>query len=186
MAADVDDILIAGNGKLWVAPVGTAAPADESAAPGANFLDVGFLSEDGATIVDSHDLSIVNVWQLFYPARRHITGRDFTVAVAVRQWDKTTLPLALGGGALTTATAGHFKYVPPAPETVDDRALLLDWADGTRKYRLVVPRCMITENVEIHLSRQDPADLPITFGILGSDGVDPWYLLTNDPALNPA
>jgi hypothetical protein len=35
--------------------VGTAAPADESAAPNAAFLDVGYLSEDGVTIRDSKD-----------------------------------------------------------------------------------------------------------------------------------
>lgn len=186
MGKDVDEILIGANGTLWVGPVGTAAPADETAAPNAAFLDVGFLSEDGVTVRDSKDQSIVNVWQMFYAARRPITGRDFTISGALRQWSKITVPLAFGGGAITTPSAGHFKYTPPAPEVLDDRAVLLDWVDGTRKYRLVVPRMSVTDAVETNIKRSDPADLPIALGVLGEDGVTPWYLLTNDPALNPA
>jgi hypothetical protein len=183
---DVDDILIGANGTFWTAPKGTAAPADESAAPGAGWIDLGHLSEDGVTITDSRDMSVVHVWDLLNPARRHVTGADFVVEAILRQWDKNTVVRAFRGATLTTVTAGHFKLEPPEPEDVDDNAYMVDWRDGTRKYRLFILSMSVTDDMKTTVNRADPADLPLTLGINGVDGVKPWYLLSNDPALNPA
>lgn len=186
MAADVDQIVVGANGKLWTAPVGTAAPADEDAAPGAGWVELGFASEDGATLTDSRTLEPIPVWQLFYPARRIVTERDFSVAFVLRQWSADTVSLAFGGGTITEPSPGHFKYAPPSPEDIDERALMVDWQDGAKHYRLVLPRGVVTENVETNLVRTGAADLPITFGIIGSETGDPWYLLTDDPAFESA
>lgn len=185
MAKDVDEIVVGANGTVWVAPVGTAAPADESAVPGAGWVDLGYTSEDGATVTDSKTLEVIPVWQLFYPARRMVTARDFTVGFALRQWNGDTVKLGFGGGEITEPTANHFKYTPPDPSEVDDRAFMLDWADDTKNYRLVVPRAVTGESVETNIVRSAAADLPITMGVIGSDGVTPWYLLTDDPAFDP-
>ncbi len=186
MGKDVDEIVVGANGTVWVAPVGTAAPADEAEAPGAGWVDMGYTSEDGATLTDSKTLEQIPVWQLFYAARRIITERDLNVAVVLRQWSGEKVKLAFGGGEVTepdvVGNPGKYKYTPPSPGEIDERAYMLDWVDGTKHYRLVIPRCMVTENVETNLVRTAAADLPITVGILGSDGVDPWYLLTDDPA----
>lgn len=182
MAQDVDEILVGANGTIRVAPVGTAAPADETAAPAAGWVDLGFTDDNGVTFQDSKTLQAIAVWQLFYAARRIVTARDFTVSFALRQWDKLTVPLAFGGGAVTLVAADHYKYTPPSPADVDERALMVDWADGTKAYRLMVPRGLVTDNVQTQLHRPSAADLPITFSVIGSDSSDPWYLLTNDPS----
>lgn len=182
MAKDVDQILIGANGAMWIAPVGTVAPADETEAPGAGWVDIGHSSEDGVSFKIDKNIEVVDVWALFEHARRFVTSRDITASSVLRQWNKDTVVLAFGGGDVTTVTAGHFKYTPPPPEDLDERASLIDWADGTRNYRLVIPRVMVTEGLETKIARTDPADLPVTLGVLGTDGVDPFYLLTNDPA----
>lgn len=186
MAKDVDEIVVGADGTIWVAPVGTAAPADESAAPGAGWTDLGYASEDGATFRDGKTLEVIPVWQLFHPARRIVTARDTNVAFTLRQWNPDTVSLAFGGGVVTEVTAGHYKLTPPAAGDLDERSLLLDWHDGAKDYRLVIVRGMVTENVETKLVRNAAGDLPITFAVNGSDVGDPWYLLSNDPALNPA
>ena len=188
MTKNVDEIVVGANGSLWVAPVGTAAPADETAAPGVGWVDLGYASEDGVTVTDSKTLESIPVWQLFYPARRIVTERDLALSFVLRQWNGENVKLAFGGGEVTepVPASGSYKYTPPDPEAIDERALMIDWADGTKHYRLVLTRGMVTENVETNLVRTAAADLPITFGLIGDDTGEPWYLLTDDPAFAPA
>ena len=132
---------------------------------------------DGKTIVD------VAAWQSFYAVREIISAREFSRAFVLRQWDRYTIGLAFGGGTFTDQGGGLTKYEPPDPSTLDERACIVDWQDGMKDYRLVVPRCVVTENVETNLTRTAAADLPITLRVLApTAGADPWYCLTNDPA----
>ena len=186
MGKDVDEIVVGANGTVWVAPVGTTKPTTPVAAPAVGWVDLGFASEDGVTLTDSKTFETIPVWQLFYPARRIITERDLQIGFVARQWNPDTVALAFGGGEVTEPTSGVFKYEPPAPEFIDERAMMVDWVDGEKHYRLILPRGVATENVETNLVRSAAADLPITFGLLGDDGVAPWYLLTDDPIFEPA
>jgi hypothetical protein len=181
MAKDVDQIVVGANGTVRVAPVGTAEPADIDAAFGAGWVDLGYTSEDGVTVTDSNTLETIPVWQLFYPARRIITERDFTVAFALRQFSGQQVEFAFGGGEVTSDGAGKYRFTPPAPEDLDERALAIEWLDGDKTFRLILPRGMVTENVETQVVRTAAADLPVTFGVIGTDTGQPWYLLTDDP-----
>lgn len=185
MAKDVDDIIVGANGTVWVAPVGTAAPTTPVAVPGAGWLDLGYTSEDGVSLVDGKTVEPIRVWQLFHAARRVVTERETTISFVLRQWGKDQVKLAFGGGTVTEPTAGVFKYEPPNPEDLDERALMIDWADGAKHYRWINLRGNVSDNVESQLVRTAAVDLPIAFGILGTDGVKPWYLLTDDPAFDP-
>lgn len=182
MAKDVDEIVVGANGTVRTAPVGTAAPADEVAAPVAAWIDLGYTSEDGVTFTDAKTLEPIPVWQLFNPARRIVTEREVTVAFTLRQWNVQTVPFALGGGAVTEPTPGHYKYTPADPEDIDEKALMIDWQDGTKHYRLIVVRGMVSESVETQIVRTAAADLPVTFMVNGVDSGAAWYLLTDDPA----
>lgn len=183
---NVDEIVVGANGSIWTAPIGTAAPADETAAPGAGWVDLGYATEDGVTVTDAKTLEAIPVWQLFYAARRIVTERDLTLGFGLRQWGHEKVKLAFGGGEVTEPAPGHFKYTPPSPEELDERSFMIDWIDGTKKYRLVVARGIVSENVETNITRGAAADLPITVSLIGDDAGDPWYLLTNDPAFDAA
>ncbi len=184
-AQQTEQIRVGANGKIMVAEVGTTAPASEAAAWPAGWTELGFTNENGVTVTDAKTITDIAVWQLFYPARKVVASRNFTAAFGLREWSEATVSLAFGGGTFEEVTAGHFKYTPPPPEDVDERALGVEWVDGDLIYRLIVPRGLVTENVATQLQRTAAADLPITFGVIGEGGVDPWYLLTNDPALEP-
>jgi hypothetical protein len=184
MAKDTDQIVVGANGTIRVAPPATADPADVSAAWPAGWVDLGYTSEDGVTFTDARTLEAIPVWQLLYPARRVVTERDATVAFTLRQFSRDQVVFAFGGGDIVEdppAASGNFRYTPPAPEVIDERRLGVEWLDGDKTFRLILPRGIVTENVETKIVRTAATDLPITFGILGVDGVDPWYLLTDDP-----
>ncbi len=185
MPLNADEVVVGSNGQAYVAPVGTTAPTDSGSALDTDFVELGYISEDGATITDNKDVENIGAWQSFYPLRRIITGRELNVGFALRQWNGDTVKLAFGGGTVAANGAGEWEYTPPDPEELDERALVLDWQDGDKHYRLYVPRGIVTETVETNLTRSSAADLPITYGALPVDDVTPVYtLLTDDPSFS--
>lgn len=182
MPQNRNELVVAGAGKVMVAPVGTVAPADPVAAWPAGWIDLGYTNDDGVTFTDARTIEEINVWQLFYPARLVVTARDARLGFALAQWNEETVRLAFGGGTITT-TAGppeHYRYDPPAPESLDERAMGIEWVDGVKQYRLIVPRGVIADDVETNLTRSGMAELPVTFRAIGEAAVNPWYLRTND------
>lgn len=177
-----DEIVVGADGDVYVAPEGSTLPTDIGEALDSAFVKLGYTSEDGVTLTDSKTVESIPVWQLFYPARRIITERDFSLGFVLRQWSRDQVSLAFGGGTFTTTTNG-VKFSPPSPSDLDVRAVVIDWADGDNDYRLVVPKMFVTDDVETNLVRSAASDLPITLGIIGPDSGDPWNLYSDDPAL---
>lgn len=191
MPKDVDEIVVGANGSIYIAPAGTALPDSISEALGVAFVDLGYVTEDGVSFTDSKTMESVRAWQSFYDLRKIITAKDAVASFSLMQWSGANVALAFGGGDVEEVVApvtgppaepGEYRYHPPAPEVIDERVLVVEWSDGAKDYRLSFPRGMVTENVETNVTRSAAALLPISFGILGQDGEDPWILDTNDPA----
>lgn len=161
MANDADNIVIGSSGSVWVASTSAQAPTTAGTALGGGWTDLGFVSEDGATFTQGMDITDIGAWQSFFPVRRIITARSVQVAFALREWKEATLEFALGG--TVAANSDEFKYTPPDPEDFDQRSLCLEWADGTKAYRLYIPVGIVSEAVETTLARTAAADLPVTF-----------------------
>jgi hypothetical protein len=185
MPKDTGEIVVGANGTLYVADFGTEAPANIEAAWGAGWVDLGYLSEDGVTLTDGKTIEDIMVWQLFYAARKIVTERTFTAAFVLRQFNGVQVELAFGGGEVAVNGSG-FRFTPPDPETVDERALGIEWLDGDKTFRLVIPKGIVTENVETKIVRNAAADLPITIGVIGQADEDPWYFDTDDPTFAEA
>lgn len=181
MALDADEVVVAGGGAVYVAPVGTAGPTDILTALNISFEHLGYTSEDGVSITPGMDVADVMAWQSFYPVRRNVTGRSLEVGFTLLQWNEDSIALAFGGGTTTTATGVH-TYTPPNPEDLDYRALVVEWEDGTKGYRLHIPKALVTDVGALSLNRSDAAGLELTFSVVGTDGAQPFSLVTNDPA----
>jgi len=184
MANDADQIVVAANGTVYAAPVGTTQPVTPTEAPSAAWVDLGYINEDGATFTDTKEIEDITSWQSFYPTRKIVTAKEATVSFALQQWNEQSIPLAFGGGAVTNPSVGVWRYVPPDPETLDERALMIDWTDGDKDYRLIIPKGLVTEAVETQLVRTGSAELPITFSAVPDTDEDPFILLTNDLAFS--
>jgi hypothetical protein len=178
--ANADSITVAGNGTVRVAPVGSTQPTTPTASPAAAWLDLGYTNEDGVTFTESKEIEDILAWQSFYPVRKIITGKEATLAFSLEEWDERSIPLAFGGGTVTSPSAGVWRYEPPAPETIDLRAMMIDWQDGIKNYRLIVPRGLVTESVETNLTRTGAALLPITFSAIPASTTDDAYILLTD------
>ncbi|MQB01862.1 MAG: phage tail protein [Actinobacteria bacterium] len=186
MALDSTQVVVAADGRIRVAPVGTADPTDVETAYDPAWLDLGFATEDGVTLNDSKTIEAFRAWQALYPIRRVITERDFTLSFQLLQWNADTVPFAFGGGEVSTTGVAPdevHRFDPPAPAELDERALSVEWFDGDKTYRLFVARGLVMEAVESNLTRSDMSALPISFGAIAADETtQPWHLITSDPA----
>lgn len=184
MPESADEIVVAANGTVWVAPVGSTQPTNPTAAPNGSWTDLGYINEDGATFTESKEIEDIISWQSFYPTRKIVTSKEATVSFALQQWNENTIKFAFGGGTVSQPSPGVWKYVPASPEVLDERALMIDWQDGTKDYRLIIPKGLVTEAVETQLVRTGSAELPITFAAVPATGSDAYILLTDDIAFS--
>lgn len=182
MPANANQVVVGGTGLVLVAPTTEAAPTNATTPLTGNWQDLGFTSEDGVTVTDSKDIEEIGAWQSFYPIRRIITGRDFTVSFALRQWSRVNVILALGGGTVTGSSP--WTYTPPSPGSIDNRSLVVSWQDGSKSYRLYVPVGMVTESVETNITRTGASDLPITFSATSDGTTNPYTLFTTDSSFS--
>lgn len=178
---DSTETVIASDGQVYVAPTTTVqVPTNTGTALGSDWDELGFISEEGATFSVGRDITDINAWQSFYPIRRIITASTVSVSFELLQWNEATLEFALGGDV--TGTGGNYTYTPPAPEDIIEHSLVIQWQDGSKDYRLYIPRGLVSENVDVTLSRTDAAGLPITFSASDPGSDDIFTLFTNDTA----
>jgi hypothetical protein len=184
MALAASKVRVFGTGELSVAPVGTTLPTTVSGALDPAFVGLGYNSEDGITI--SRDVSIEDIlaWQSVTPVRRVASETTFSLAGSFLQSDPTVVALFLGLGAFTGTT--DFTAVGSTVQGVTERAVVLDFKDGTIDYRLVIQRAEVTSDGEINVTRTDAAAYPLTFTALApSSGTDLYSLITDDVAFDP-
>lgn len=174
------EVRVGASGTIYVAPSGTAGPANMAAA-WTGFTDVGYATEEGATIGRSLTTEQIKAWQSIAPIRYLITEVAFTISFGLLQWNETTLPFWLGGGAVVAQGGGSFKYSISSSPTIDERVLGIEWVDGAKTYRAIIGRGMVTESGETNVNRSNPSALPITFAAMTpASGTELAYLLTND------
>jgi hypothetical protein len=177
------EIRVGVNGAIYAAPGGTVGPVDINAAWPAAFIHLGYATTDGVTLQRTLETEQVNSWQAVSPQRYLITGVGLTAGFSLQQFNKTTLPLYLGGGSWVAQGGGSYKYSILNAPSIDERVLGVEWTDGaTIKYRAIIVRGMVSETGELTIGRESEINLPITFSAMSADP-DLGYLLTNDPAM---
>lgn len=173
-ALDQAEVFVGATGHIYVASAAAGtAPTDADTPPGSEYVDVGYTTEDGLRWTDSKTITDITAWQSFYPLRKLISARDFTVALNMMQFNQYTLPLALGGGTVT-GTTPDYHFTPPSEGTLDERAVVIDLLDGEDILRLYMPKVIVAENVESAFVRTAAATLPIGFAVVGQAGVFPY------------
>jgi hypothetical protein len=191
MTQDASEVVVGANGSVYTAPFGTALPAegeDPTTALNAAFNEHGFVSEDGVTFRDGKEIEDILAWQAFYPIRKVVSAKSSGVEFVLRQFNPDNAELAFGGGAVDV-TSGVATYTPPAPGELAELSLVVDWQDGDNNFRLVLPKGIVTEEVESELVRTAALDLPIVFEVTpegepteGDPDSYPFYILSDHPA----
>ncbi|WP_309055177.1 phage tail protein [Streptomyces sp.] len=174
------EIRVAGTGKLYVAKVGTAAPAfgtGDSAADWSGWTDLGFTTGDGVTFAKKDKLEAIDSWQSVSPVHYIYSARDLSLKFSMLQFNEDTLPFFMGGGKVEAdpaASADTFKYEISERPFADVRALGLEFTDvkagGTTgvTYRFIIPRGQVTASDDIKLARKAASTLGITFSAMSN------------------
>ncbi|MDX2708480.1 phage tail protein [Streptomyces sp. PA03-6a] len=167
------EIRVAGTGRILVAPVGTAAPADTVVAWAAAWKDLGYTSPDGIKFNKKDKLDPVETWQSVSPARFIYSDRDLSVKFQLLQLNEDTLPFFMGGDAVA-ASGTEWKYDLAGAPKFNEKAMGIEFTDGANvTYRFVIPRGQVTETEEITLNRTSSVKLGVTFTALAVDDVKP-------------
>lgn len=193
MALNAGRILVAGDARLYLAPVGTTFPVDATVALDADdWTEVGYFTPDSLQFATDPSFEDIQSHQSFYPTRTIQTGDAASVQVDLQEWSLSNFQAIYGGGSVTTIavtgppTATHYKFSPPAVGTRVETAAIAEILDGTKHYRLCIPRSQQREGAQIPLNRGTDATLALRLGVLGGGVGDPWYWLTTDAAFASA
>jgi len=182
MSQDATQTLLGASGDVFVAPLDTTAPDDATSSLDAAFVDLGYLTENGITPAFGQTLQDFGAWQNQYAIRSVATTRELTVAMELEQWNSVNVSFATGGGDWSS-TADGFVLEPPDASVIDYRSMVFEWADGDRDFRLYIPKCLVSDNVQTQITRTALGVLPITVKALLVDSNTPiWSLFTDDTA----
>jgi hypothetical protein len=178
VAGDATHVLVGANGAVYVAPTTTAAPTGITSSL-ASWYDLGHISEDGIQFDDVRvAVSIVRMLAR-RPTREIVREQETTLTFDLKQWDWFNVLFSFGGGTLKSIGGNQYKFTPPADNAPPyERSLIVDWADGSRRYRLYVPRGTSVAAARTVLTLGNESDLPVQLTAFGDP---PWTLFTNDP-----
>jgi hypothetical protein len=161
---DAGNIVVAGDGDIWVAPENTAAPAFK-AAPASPWDVIGYATEDGVMIGYDRTVTAVNAWQALGALRNLTTDVPMAITFTCIELKPDSVQLAFRGGTLTsTATKG--TYTAPDAETQDIRAVLIRGLDGASTFDFYFPRCEMQGSHQLNLQRTQESRVPVELGVL--------------------
>ncbi|MFF0433082.1 phage tail protein [Streptomyces sp. NPDC004327] len=194
------EIRVAGQGKLYVATAGNAAPSSfgaDSAADwtGAGWKDLGFTTGDGVTFSKKDKLEAVDSWQSVSPVHYIYSARDLSLKFSMLQFNEDTLPFFMGGDSVKQDAApavDTYRYEIAERPFVDVRALGLEFTDvkagGTTvvKYRFIIPNGQVTATDDIKLARKAASTLGVTFSAMSKgDGKPLATFIMKDAQYSP-
>lgn len=171
-------VLVGANGDAYSAPAMTAPPTDIDN-PGAPWTKLGLISDDGATWTPPEvETEELHSWQHLYPERIVDVTMSTSLSFGLMEWDRDSIPFALGGGTFEDDIAnGLVIYHPPAPGEADRRALFLKVLDDPIKVGIYYPQGRVIEREETTFKKDEAALLGITFGMEAVLDLDPYQLI---------
>lgn len=169
--------LVGSSGEVYIAAYDTAAPAAWTTLDSAPWTKLGVISEDGVTWkmpeIESEDIMS---WQSAFPVRTVTTKMSTSISFALVEWDRQTIPAALGGGTFADGTT-LTTYTPPAVGSEIMRTLLVKIVDTPLTCALYYKRAKVTALEDVTFDKKSPALLGMTFSAIGVVGSDPYNLL---------
>lgn len=185
MSLEADEVAVGATGNIWRGAVGTAFPANISAAVNETlWTDLGYTTEDGCQFTFGREVNPVNAWQSYDPIRLINARIPKSMKHDFLQFNQNTWATAMGGGTWS-GTDPNFEYQPPDESDVDIFAEIIEFRDGDYTYRFCFYRVQNQSGVEFSTTRDNPVTLPVEVVVLssGQSGVKPFIFQTNDPNL---
>lgn len=189
---NANNIVVAQMARVYLAPVGTIAPAAPVGPMPEGWREVGLFTPDSLGWSTDPSFEEVRSHQSNYPTRRFQTEDAATVTVDLQEWTGENFRSVYGGGEVivvpanvTEGTPEFYRYEPPQVGGRETVAAVVEIIDGNKHYRRIVPRCEQNEGVEQSFEKTSESTLPLRLAILGSDIGLPWYDVSDDPSFAP-
>jgi hypothetical protein len=160
----------ANGAGLYVAPVGTAPPADCKTAWAAPWAILGYASDDGPTIGQSTDVNELIPWQSAVPLRTVVTKRAVTVHFILWQINEQTIAMYFDQPVPTPVT-GLISMDVLSAGAQQLYAIGIDSADGTKGLRVVFPRASLSDAGDMQIKRGEAVPLDCKLSALDSGGI---------------
>lgn len=168
--------VVGAYGDVYTAPAGTPPPADPNNVT-APWIKLGLVSEDGASWAPpEEETSDIGAWQTPYPVRIVTTSLTTSISFALMQWDRETLPFALGGGTFEDSGTSTIYHPPAAGQSVE-RALFVKVLDAPVAMGIYYAKGRISEREETVFKKDEAALLGVTFAIVGDMDLEPYNLI---------
>lgn len=158
---NAEEVRVAITGQLYKAPLGTTTPTSSISALDADFLGLGYVSEDGVTESWSDSVTNIIAWQNATTVRAARTETTATLGCTLIQSRGSVLEAFHIGSQMGEPTAGNFR-IDVLPTQADPSAWVLDVLDGTKHIRVYVGNGEITERGEISYASGNAIGYPIT------------------------
>jgi len=161
MALNSAAVRIGITGELYVAPVGSSAPASATSSLDAAFVGLGYVSEDGVT--ESYDDTVEDIvaWQNATVVRSNTTQSTATLSMTLIETKGAVLELYHKGSSVEAVGAGQWRLDVKAPQP-DERAFVLDVIEGAKHVRIWVPRGEVRERGQIVYANGGPIGYEVT------------------------
>lgn len=162
---DASNIVVAGDGDVWVAPENTPAPTF-AGAPTTPWAPLGFATEDGVQITYDRTVTPVNAWQALGALRNLTTDAPLAIAFTCIEFTPGVIELAFRGGMLDTTDPDSTVWTAPEADTEDVRACLVRGIDGASTFDFYFPRTELQGSHQMNLQRTQESRVPIELGVL--------------------
>jgi len=175
MANNALQVRIAQTGSVYLAPYGTAAPVDTATPLSATWQQLGYTSDKGVTLKFDVKFGDVTSWQSLSSLRKFVQSQAFTANFELEQTNSAVLSAYFAGASSITnpsESGGQLVNVSNNPG-VDERAAVVEFFDGTQKYRVYIPRCIVTDRGDTPLSRTGAVMWVLTIEALAVDANTP-------------
>ena len=179
MAISADEVRVAGTGRVYTAPKGTALPTTVDSALPADWTDLGYVTTDGVSFTFSRETEDLAAWQ-GDKIRVLSLSEPKMVEFTLMQTDAAVLETAFGGGTVVTAD-GVTTYTPPLRGENVERSMVIEFLDDDITYRYAFGRVQQEGDVNFVLTREGAVEYPVTFGVL--EATPAYTIITNDPAM---
>jgi hypothetical protein len=179
MAISADEVRVAGTGRVYTAPKGTALPTTVDSALPADWTDLGYVTTDGVSFTFSRETEDLAAWQ-GDKIRVLSLSEPKMVEFTLMQTDAAVLETAFGGGTVET-DAGVTTYTPPLRGENVERSMVIEFLDDDITYRYAFGRVQQEGDVNFVLTREGAVEYPVTFGVL--EATPAYTIITNDPAM---
>lgn len=184
MANDSDNIRLAPNGSVYIAPTGTTLPTTATMALNVAFKDLGYIDEDGVALTPNVEFTDIMAWQSAVPVKTTLDTASFEIQFNMIEVKLDTFQLYFFA---TTATNnfGQGKFQMLSNPGTQEKAVIVDWTDDTGdKNRLVLPKAIVTDRENLQLVRNKAVAIGVTFRALDASGTF-CYLYSSNPDLVP-